>query len=130
MREVAKATIGGKQYAKDTREKNLVTLPQLLPFEPYYNVGDMILKFFSGDTSLPVTSKELTQLAEKCYDKLAELNTAFKPDISSFQIECEKSDCIYRGREMCFTVSHPPEERMLQDMERLSARIRQIQHFF
>ena len=65
---------------------------QLLPFEPYHNMGSLVPKFFSEDTSVAVTPEELTLLAEKCYDKLAELNTAFKPNIGSFQEECVKAD--------------------------------------
>ena len=70
----------------------LATTPELLPFEPYHNMGDLVPKFFSGATSVAVTPEELTQIAEKCYEKLAELKTAFKPDIGSFQEECVKAD--------------------------------------
>ena len=51
-------------------------------------MGDLITNFFSGDTSLAVTPEDLTRLAEKCHDKLAELKTAFSPDITSFQRDC------------------------------------------
>ena len=71
MSEVAKVIIDGKKYAKDTKGDNLISLPQLLPFEPYHNMGDMSWKFFSGDSSAPIKPEELTQLAEKCHDKLA-----------------------------------------------------------
>ena len=92
MREVARATIEGKDYARDTEGKNPITMPELLPFEPYHNMGNLVPKFFSEDTSAAVPPEELTQLAEKCYEKLEELKTAFKPDISSFQEECVKAD--------------------------------------
>ena len=92
MGEVARATIEGKKYVEDTEGKNPITISQLLPFEPYHNMGNLVPKFFIGDTSAVVTPEELTQLAEKCYEKLAELKTAFKPDISSFQEECVKAD--------------------------------------
>ena len=93
MREVARAAIEGKKYVEDTKGKNPITISELLPFEPYHNMGDLVPKFFSGDTSVAVTPEELTQLAEKCHYKLAELKTAFKPDIGSFQRECVKADC-------------------------------------
>ena len=93
MREVARATIEGKKYVEDEKGKNPITISQLLPFEPYHNMGSLVPKFFSGDTSVAVTPEELTQLAEKCYEKLAELKTAFKPNISSFHEECVKADC-------------------------------------
>ena len=109
MREVARATIEGKYYARDTEGKNLITIPQLLPFEPYHNMGDLVLKFFSGDTSVAITPEELTQIAEKCRDKLAELKTAFKPDISSFQRECEKADCTEIER--CVALFHILQRR-------------------
>ena len=92
MREVAAAAVEGKDYARDTERKNTITIPQLLPFEPYHNMGDLFPKFFSGDTSAAITSQELTQIAVKCHEKLAELNTAFKPDVVSFQEECVKAD--------------------------------------
>ena len=109
MSEVAKVTINGEKYAKDTKGDNLISLPQLLPFEPYKNMGDLIWKFFSGDPSAAVTPEELTQLAEKYYDKLAELKTAFKPDISSFQRECEKADCTEVER--CVALFHILQRR-------------------
>ena len=77
-------SIYGFDYTRDTEGKNPITIPQLLPFEPYHNMGNLVLKFFSGNTSVAVTPEEL---AEKCHDKLTELKTAFKPDISSFQEE-------------------------------------------
>ena len=92
MREVARATIEGKDYARDTEGKNPITIPQLLPFEPYHNMGNLVSKFFNENTSVAVTSEDLTQIAVKCYEKLAELKTAFKPDIGSFQEECVKAD--------------------------------------
>ena len=108
MREVARATIEGKEYAKDAEGKNLIKVQQLLPFEPYHNVN-LFWKFFSGDTSAAVTLEELTQLSEKCHDKLAELSAEFKPDISSFQRECEKADCTEVER--CVALFHILQRR-------------------
>ena len=108
MREVARATIEGKDYARDTEGKNPITMPELLPFEPYHNMGNLVPKFFSGDSSVAVTPEELTQLAEKCYEKLEELKTAFKPDISSFQEECVKADTEVKR---CVTLFHILQRR-------------------
>ena len=109
MREVARDTIEGRKYARDTEGKNPITIPQLLPFEPYHNIGNLVPKFFSGDTSVAVTPEELTQLAEKCYDKLAELKTAFKPDVGSFQRECVKADLT--EVEKCVALFHILQKR-------------------
>ena len=110
MREIAKVVIEGKEFAKDTEGKNPISIPQLLPFEPYHNMGDLITKFFSGDTSLAVTPEDLARLAEKCHDKLAELKTAFKPDISSFQRYCVlKADCT--EVEKCVALFHILQRR-------------------
>ena len=109
MREATAATIEGKDYARDTEGKNPITIPQLLPFEPYHNMGDLVPKFFSGDTSVPVTPEELMQLAEKCHDKLPELKTAFKPDIGSFQRKCAKADCTEVER--CVALFHILQRR-------------------
>ena len=109
MSEVAKVTIKGKKYAKDTKGDNLISLPQLLPFEPYNNMGDLIWKFFRGDKTVAVTPEELMQLAEKCHDQLAEFKTAFKPDISSFQRDCEKADCTEVER--CIALFHILQRR-------------------
>ena len=109
MREIARATVEGKKFAKDTEGKNVITLPQLLPFEPYHNMGSLIWKFFNGDTSLEVTPEELSQLAKKCYDKLAELKTAFKPDVGSFQRDCMRADCTEVGR--CVALFHILQRR-------------------
>ena len=109
IREVARATIEGKEYAKDSEGKNLIKIQHLLPFEPYHNVGELFWKFFSGDTSAAVTPEELIRLTEKCHDKLAELKTAFKPDISSFQRDCEKADCTEVER--CVALFHILQRR-------------------
>ena len=109
MREVARAMIEGKKFAKDTKGYNLINLPQLLPFEPYHNMRDLIWKFFSGDTLVAVTPEELTQIAEKCHGKLAELKAAFQPDIGSFQRECEKADCTEVER--CVALFHILQRR-------------------
>ena len=109
MREIAKVVIEGKEFAKDTEGKNPISIPQLLPFEPYHNMGDLIAKFFSGGTSLAVTPKDLTRIAEKCHDKLAGLKTAFKPDISSFQRDCVKADCTEVER--CVALFHILQRR-------------------
>ena len=109
MREVARATIEGKKYVEDKEGKNPITISQLLPFEPYHNMGNLVPKFFNGDTSAAVTPEELTQLAGKCYEKLAELNTAFKPDISSFQEECVKANCTEVKR--CVALFHILQRR-------------------
>ena len=109
MREVARATIEGKDYARDTEGKNPITIPQLLPFEPYYNMGNLVSKFFSENTSVAVTSEDLTQIAVKCHEKLAELKTAFKPDIGYFQRECVKVDCTEVER--CVALFHILQRR-------------------
>ena len=109
IREVARATIEGKKYVEDTKGKNPITISQLLPFEPYHNMGDLVPKFFSGDTSAAVTPEELIQLAEKCYEKLEELKTAFKPDIHCFQRECVKADCTEVER--CVALFHILQRR-------------------
>ena len=109
MREVARATIEGKDYARDTEGKNPITIPQLLPFEPYHNMGNLVSKFFSENTSVAVTSEELTQIAVKCHEKLAELKTAFKPDIGYFQRECVMVDCTEVER--CVALFHILQRR-------------------
>ena len=109
IREVARVTIEGKEYAKDSEGKNLIKIQHLLPFEPYHNVGELFWKFFSGDTSAAVTPEELIRLTEKCHDKLAELKIAFKPDISSFQRDCEKADCTEVER--CIALFHILQRR-------------------
>ena len=109
MREVAAAVIEGKDYARDAEGKNPTTIPQLLPFEPYRNMENLVPKFFSGDSSVPIKPEELTQLAGKCHDKLAELKTAFKPDVGSFQRECVKADCTEVER--CVALFHILQKR-------------------
>ena len=109
LREVAEAAIEGKDYATDTEGKNPITIPELLPFEPYHNMRDLVQKFFSGDTSVAVTSEELTRIAVKCHKNLAELNTAFKPDVVSFQRKCKKADCTEVER--CVALFHILQRR-------------------
>ena len=92
MREIAKVVIEEKQYAKDTGGKNLISIPELLPFEPYFGMHQLIEKFFVGDTSLPVTADDIELLEIKCRNMLTELKKAFEQEISAFQMECTRDE--------------------------------------
>jgi hypothetical protein len=93
MREIAKVIVEGKPKAKDTMEKNLISIPELLPFEPYFGMHHLIEKFFVGDTSLPVTADDMIRLEIKCRDMLTELKKAFEQDIRAFQRDCTGAEC-------------------------------------
>ena len=92
MREIAKVIVKGKSKAMDTMGKNLISIPGLLPFEPYLGMHHLIEKFFVGDTSLPVTADDMERLEIKCRDMLTELKKAFEQEISAFQMECTRDE--------------------------------------
>ena len=92
MREIAKVVIEGKDYAKDTGGKNLISIPKLLPFEPYLIMGFLTERFFSAYTHTEVTAEDLKQLVRKCHTKFEEMKIVFAPNISAFQKECVAAD--------------------------------------
>ena len=93
MREIAKVIVEGKPKAVDTMGKNLISIPELLPFEPYFGIHHLIEKFFVGDTSLPVTADDMIRLEIKYRDMLTELKKAFEQDIRAFQRDCAGAEC-------------------------------------
>ena len=95
MREIAKIAIAGKEFPKNTEEKSTIHISKLLPFEPFFNVGeDLIGNLFSPDQSREeLLWKNLHQIAKKCNKKLNEFEQALQPDPSAFQEECVKPNC-------------------------------------
>ena len=93
IREIAKVIFEGKPKAVDTMGKNVICIPKLLPFEPYFGIDFLIEKFFVGDTSLTVTPDDMIRLEIK-YDKmLKELKQAFKDDIRAFLRDSAGAEC-------------------------------------
>ena len=109
MREIAKVIVDGKAKAVDTMGKNLINIPELLPFEPYLCMHHLIEKFFVGDTSLPVTADDMELLEIKCRNMLTELKKAFKQDIRAFQRDCAGAECT--EVESCNTLFHILQRR-------------------
>ena len=104
MSELANVIVEGKPLVMDTTGKNLISIPELLPFEPYLGMYYMIEMFFSGDTSLAVTPDDIIRLDIKCHSMLTELKKAFKHDIRAFQMECAGAECT--EIESCNTLFH------------------------
>ena len=92
MREIAKIIVEGKPKAMDTMGKNLISIPELLPFEPYLCMHHLIERFFVGDTSPAVTADDMERLEIKCRDTLTDLKKAFGQEISAFQMECTRDE--------------------------------------
>ena len=109
MREIAKVIVEGKPLVMDTVGKNLICIPKLLPFEPYFGIDYLIEKFFVGDTSLTVTPDNMTRLEIKYENVLKELKQAFKHDIRAFQMECAGAECT--EVESCNRLFHILERR-------------------
>ena len=100
MREIAKVIVDGKAKAVDTMGKNVISIPELLPFEPYLGMHHLIERFFVGDTSLAVTADDMELLEIKCRNMLK----AFEQEISAFQMECARDECTEIGS--CKTLFH------------------------
>ena len=92
MRAIAKVVVDGKDYAKDTGGKNLISISELLPFEPYLIMGYLIESFFSAHTDIVVTEEDLKRLVAKWHTKFLELKIAFASNIHTFQKECVGAD--------------------------------------
>ena len=109
IREIAKVIVEGKPLVMDTMGKNLICIPKLLPFEPYFGIDYLIEIFFVGDTSLTVTPDNMTRLEIKYENVLKELKQAFKHDIRAFQMECAGAECT--EVESCNRLFHILERR-------------------
>ena len=84
MKKIASIVVEGKDFAKDVEgKKKPLDVHLLLPFEPYYKLGDIIGSFFSAEQSLneEISQECLKQIAIKCYKNLKEFETALQPDL-------------------------------------------------
>ena len=92
MKNVASIVIEGKDFAKDTDGKKPLDVHLLLPFEPYYKLGDIIDSFFSAEQSLneEISQECLKQIAIKCHKNLKDFETALQPDLIAYEEECSR----------------------------------------
>ena len=110
MNDIAKVIVeGDDSMVIDTTGKDLISVPKLLPFEPYFGNDFLIEKFFVGDTSLALKPDDITQLEIQCCNMLTELKKAFKQDIRAFHRECAGSECT--EVESCNTLFHILQRR-------------------
>ena len=111
MNEIAKVIVeGDDSMVMDTMGKDLISVPKLLPFEPYFGNDFLIEKFFVGDTSLALKPDDITHLEIQCRNMLTELKKAFKNDIRDFQRDCAgASECT--EVESCNTLFHILQRR-------------------
>ena len=92
MRQIASCVVEGKDFAKDVEGKKPLDVHLLLPFEPYYKLGDIIGSFFSAEQSLneEISQECLKQIAIKCHKNLREFKTALQPDLIAYEEECSR----------------------------------------
>ena len=90
MRKIANIVIEGKDFAKDVEgKKKPLDVNLLLPFEPYYKLGDLIGSFFSAEQSLneEISQECLEQIAMKCHKNLKDFEAALQPDLIAYEEE-------------------------------------------
>ena len=92
MKKIASIVVEGKNFVKDIVGKNPVDISQLLPFEPYYKLGDLIDRFFTAEQSLnkEISQECLEQIAIKCHKNLKEFETALQPNLIAYVEECSR----------------------------------------
>ena len=92
MRKIASIVVEGKPYAKDIEGKKPLDVHLLLPFEPYYKLGDLIGSFFSAEQSLneEISQECLEQIAMKCYENLEAFKRALQPNLIAYEKECSR----------------------------------------
>ena len=93
MRKIASIVIEGKPCAKDIEgKKKPLDVHLLLPFEPYYKLGDLIGSFFSAEQSLneEISHECLEQIAIKCHKNLKDFETALQPNLIAYEEECSR----------------------------------------
>ena len=92
MREVAQVIKEGTDFAKDIEGKNLHRVSELLAFEPYYKLGELIGNFFTKEQSLntEIPSEYMEQIAKKSHKSLSDFETALQPDLIAYEEECSR----------------------------------------
>ena len=93
MRKIASIVIEGRDYAKDIEGKNPLSVLQLLPFEPYHKMKDLLDYFFSADQSMStvISSKYVEQIAKVCYVNLNNFKRALRTDPIEYEEECSRT---------------------------------------
>ena len=93
MRKIASIVIEGKDFAKDVEgKKKPLDVHLLLPFEPYYKLGDLIGSFFTTEQSVneEISQEHLEQIAMKCHKNLKDFETALQPNLIAYEKECSR----------------------------------------
>ena len=92
MREVAQVINEGTDFTKDIEGKNLHRVSELLAFEPYYKLGELIGYFFTKEQSLntEIPSEYVEQIAKKSHKSLSDFEAALQPDLVAYEEECSR----------------------------------------
>ena len=82
----------GKNFVKDILGKNPLDISQLLSFESYYKLEDLIDRFFTAEQSLneEISQEYLEQIAMKCHKYLRDFETALQPNLIAYEEECSR----------------------------------------
>ena len=71
MREIARVVMKGDEYPKNTKGKSTIHISQLLPFEPFGGVDNLIDSFFAPDQrELSLTKPNFIKMAIICHKEL------------------------------------------------------------
>ena len=94
MKEIARAINEGKVYVKDVEGNNLLNTRDLLPFEPYFNMGNIMEKLFCTNESLvhcELVHEDIIEISENCYKYLRDFEEALKPKQKAYEEEFSKT---------------------------------------
>ena len=92
MRRIGSIVVEGKDFVKNIEGKNPLCISQLLHFEPYYKLGNLIDRFFTAEQSLneEISQECLEQIAIKCHKNLRDFETALQPNLIAYEEECSR----------------------------------------
>ena len=92
MKKIASVIVEGKDFVKDVAGKNPLDISQLLPFEPYNKLEDLISRFFTAEQSLneEISQECLEEIAMKCHKNLRDFETALQPNLIAYEEECSR----------------------------------------
>ena len=91
IREIANVVIRGKGFAKDSEGKGTLEISDLLPFEPYFNMRDILNGFFSAcGSDITIEDADLDRIAEKCYCNLEGFVAALEPNPTEYSKKCRE----------------------------------------
>ena len=89
MKKPASIVVEGKDFVKDIET---TSVDQILPFEPYYKLGNLIEHLFSAKQLLnrEISQEYWEKITIKCHKNIKDVQTALQPNPIAYEEECSR----------------------------------------